>query len=265
MSKPKSFHDIIVDTAVNKNAAAEARRHPDGSAQKPHDAIVAGLTLVADDLASEGYSLSTNRLRLTRKNGDLTFEVGVQSDRNNVAGRLAAIWVHPAIYSKKVTAWARRHSSEWIRPAASFPVSFFGSQIGYFGKPKGWLDWNFADPAERRAVADDLIDAIRDRVLPVFSAFEGSADDIAALVHRDWPIPEGILMGILTWLLAHGHRALAEETLLQYLAVRPKVRADFDELVSVFAVKGLPEFRTLSTSDLAAFAVATGFPWTKSA
>ncbi|MGN6817880.1 MAG: hypothetical protein ACTHJR_04340 [Sphingomonas sp.] len=261
MSEPKSFNDLIVATAYQKKAAAEARRHPDPTAEKPRDAIIAGLTLVADNLAQEGFVLWPNRLKLSRKDGDLRFEIAIQSDRNNVAGRLASIRVHAGIYSKKVTAWRRRHASYWIQPTAPFPLPFFGNQIGYFGKPSGWLDWDFADPIERPAVAEDLTRTIRDRVLPVFAAFDGTPEDVAALAHRDWTLPELMLNGILIWLLANGQQPLAQQTLLRYLADRPEVRADFDRLISVFATEGLPEFRSLSTPDIAAFAVATGFPW----
>lgn len=157
-----------------------------------------------------------------------------------------------------MSAWTRSHASAWIRPNAPFPLSFFSNQIGYFGEPHGWLEWDFAEPDQRRATADNLTDAIRRRVLPVFSVFEGPIEDVVTLFDHDWHRCDGLL----TFLLAHGHDAIARKALARYFEGKPKDRVEFDALLQKFATEGLPPYRTLGMSDLAAFAVATGFPWT---
>ena len=106
--------------------------------------------------------------KFARRCGDLTFQISIQSDRNNVAGQRAAIWVHASVYSRAFTAWAKKHSSEWVRPKASFPQPVFGSQLGYLCKPSGWMEWDFADKSKRRSVADDLIASIRSGAYPIF-------------------------------------------------------------------------------------------------
>jgi len=259
MAEPRSFPDVIVDTAYHKLMAARARANPDTRAEKPRDAIIAGLSLVTEAL---NYSFSASQLRLERKRGDLTFRLNIQSDRNNVAGQRAAILVHPAIYSRAVSAWSKRHPSEWIRPKTPLPLPFVGSQIGYMGEPKGWMTWDFADPASRRETAEDLAQTIRSRVEPFFAAFDGPVEGIAALpLQPGGVLPEMRAAGILTYLLAHGHKSLALQTLTSYFDARPKDRAEFEAKLHEFAGNGLPEFRSLGVSDLAAFAVATGYPW----
>jgi hypothetical protein len=260
MAEPRDLSDLIVATARQKAAAAQARLNPDPLAEKPRDAILAGLRLVADTLAGDGYTLVPSSPKLARKHGDLTLQFNIQSDRNNIAGHRAAIWVHPAVYSRSFTAWSRNHDSEWIRPNASFPLAFFGAQIGDFCQPRGWMEWDFADAATRDVVADDLVRTIRDNVFPVFATFDGPMEGIAALADRDWPPPDRLL----GYLLSQGQGEVAEKALNRYLATRPKVEAQFHLLLRKFAAEGLPAFRDLGAADLAAFALATGYPWRRS-
>ena len=257
MAEPRALSDLIVATAHQKAAAAQARLNPDSLAEKPRDAILAGLRLVADALAGDGYMLAPSGPKLARKHGDLTFQFAIQSDRNNVAGHRAAIWVHPAVYSRSFTAWSRNHNSDWIRPNAPFPLAFFGAQIGDFCQPRGWMEWDFANAATRDVVADDLVRTIRDNIFPVFAIFDGPIEGVAALADRDWPPPDRIL----GYLLSQGQGEAAEKALNHYLAERPKVEVQFHALRRKFAGEGLPAFRDLGVADLAAFAVATAYPW----
>jgi len=257
MAEPGALSDLIVATAYQKAAAAQARLNPDPLAEKPRGAILAGLRLVADALAGDGYTLGPSGPKLVRKRGDLTFQLSIQSDRNNIAGCRAAIWVHPAIYSRSFTAWSRNHDSAWIRPNAPFPLAFFGAQIGDFCQPRGWMEWDFADAATRDVVADDLVRTIRDNIFPIFAVFDGPMAGIAALADRDWP-PPACLLG---YLLSQGEGEAAEKALNRYLAERPRVEAQFQSLLRKFAAEGLPASRDLGAADLAAFALATGYPW----
>lgn len=260
MAEPRALSDLIVATAHQKAAAAQARLSPDSLAEKPRDAILAGLRLVGDALAGDGYTLVPSGPKLIRKHGDLTFQLNIQSDRNNVAGRRAAIWVHPAVYSRSFTAWSRNHNSEWIRPNAPFPLPFFGAQIGDFCEPRGWMEWDFADMATRDLAAGDLVRTIRDNVFPVFATFDGPIECIATLADRDWPPPAHIL----GYLLSQGQGEHAEKALNRYLAGRPEIEAQFHLLLGKFVIEGLPPFRGLGAQDLAAFAVATAYPWSPS-
>jgi len=257
MAEPRALSDLIVATAHQKAGAAQTKLNPDLLAEKPRHAILAGLRLVAHALAGDGYTLVPSGPKLVRKHGDLTFQLNIQSDRNNIAGCRAAIWVHPAVYSRSFTAWSRNHDSAWIRPNAPFPLAFFGAQIGDFCEPRGWMEWDFADAATRDVVAEDLVRTMRDNILPIFTIFDGPMEGVAALADRDWPPPDRIL----GYLLSQGQGEAAEKALNRYLAERPRVEAQFHSLLGKFAAEGFPAFRDLGVADLAAFAVATAYPW----
>jgi len=257
MASPRSFAEIIAATAQQKLAAAKARQAPATAVEKPREAILAGLRIVAETIASDGFAFSSSGPKFTRKTTDLSFEIAVQSDRNNVAGQRAAIWVHAAVYSRSLSAWRKAHESPWIRPNAPFPLPAFTTQLGYLCDPPAWVEWDFCDVAKRDLTANDLICSIRTGAYRLFSIFEGSIEGVAALVDRDWPPPEGII----SYLLSQGHDSLADQTLRSYLNARPKFRTEFEALKTQFSQDGLPSYRTAIPHDLAAFAVATGFPW----
>ena len=257
MSEPRSFAEIVVSTAKQKLAAARGRQNPDQTAEKPRDAIMNGLQMVGASIAEDGYLFSPSGPKFVRKNGDLTYQIRVQSDRNNTAGQRAAVWVHAGVYSRVFTAWSKKHSSNWIRPNAPFPLPIFATQLGYLCEPAGWMEWDFADRGQRCATASDLIASIRSGAYPLFATFEGETEAISRLVDQHGPSHEGVL----GYLLSTGHEALADETLQRYLDQRPKLKNQFAALRRAFADTGVPNYRNGTIQDLAAFAVATGYPW----
>lgn len=254
MADPRSFADLVAATARQKLTAAKARQKPDVAAEKPREAIFDALQMVGEAISAEGFSFTPSGPKFSRRHGDFTFEINIQSDRNNVAGQRAAIWVHIGVYSKSLTAWRKKHSSDWIRPKAPVPIPVFVNQLGYLCEPSGWVEWDFANNAKRRLIADDLIASIRKGAFPLFAIFERSPEDIAAISDRDWPPPEGVL----GYLLSIGRVSLANETLQIFLEKRPEFRRDFQQFYRQFSEQGLPPYRTATPHDLAAFAVATG-------
>ena len=254
MASPQSFADLVAATARQKLAVAEARQNPDAPAEKPREAIFDALQMVGDAIAVDGFSFTRSAPKFSQKSGDLTFEITVQSDRNNVAGQRAAIWVHVGVYSKSLTAWRKNHPSDWIRPKAPFPIPVYGNQLGYLCDPAGCVEWDLADTVKRRSVADDLITSIRTGAYPLFATFHGAIEDVAALSDQDWPPPEGIL----SYLLSLGQAPLATNSLQNYLDKRPKFRRDFEKFYTKFSEMGLPPYRAAIPHDLAAFAIATG-------
>ncbi|MDQ0251390.1 hypothetical protein J2W22_003454 [Sphingomonas kyeonggiensis] len=253
MTKPRTLAEIIADTARQKLAAADARRNPNLAAEKPRDAILAGLGIIAKALAADGFAYTPSGPKLSRKAGDLTFTLSVQSDRNNIAGRRAAVWIHAAIYSRSLAGWRKHHSSPWVRPAAQFPIPIITTQLGYLSEAASWLEWDFVDAARRDVVADQLLSLIRAGAYPLFSTFERSPEAVPALANLDLQSPEGIL----SYLLASGEPTLARQTLRDYLAARPRLGAEFDRCRRQFSQDGLPAYRSGIGHDLAAFATAT--------
>lgn len=259
MAAPRSLADLLASTAQQKLAAARARHNPDLIAEKPREAIFEALHIVADAIAGDGYVFAASGPKFVRKHGDFTFEISIQSGRNNTAGQRAAIWVHTAVYSRLLNAWRKKHASDWIRPKAPFPIPLFATQLGYLCDPAGWVEWDFADQSKRSSVVADLISSIQRGAYPLFTTFEGKIEEIAAVADQDWPPPEGVL----SYLVANGYAELADKTLAEYLSKRDKFRVRFENFRQQFANDGLPSYRTALDHDLAAFAVATGYPWSE--
>jgi hypothetical protein len=254
MAEARTFADMIALTAKQKLAAARARQIPDATAEKPREAILEGLQTVGAAIAEDGYIFSPSGPKFVRKCGDLGFQLNIQSDRNNVAGQRAAVWVHASVYSRTYTAWSKKHRSEWIRPNAPYPLPVFATQLGYLCEPSGWVEWDFADRDKRQVIAGDLTAAIRAGAYPLFATFETGVEDVARLAQQDWPSP----IGILSYLLSTAHRDLADETLHRYIHQRPDLRSRFERFIREFTEHGVPEHREGGVHDLAAFAVATG-------
>lgn len=255
MADPHSFADLVVAGARQKLAAAQARQNPNVTAEKPREAIFDALNMVGEDIGTQGFSFKPSGPKFSRKHGDFSFEIRIQSDRNNIAGQRAAIWVHVAVYSKSLNAWRKQHPSHWIQPKAPFSIPIYANQLGYLCDPSGWVEWDFADSARRRAVANDLIASIRNGAFPLFAIFEGAPEGIAAISDQDWPSPEGVL----SYLLSVGCGSLASATLQTYLDKRPEFRHDFKGFYREFLENGLPPYRAGVSHDLAAFAIATDF------
>lgn len=259
MVDQQSFADLVVATARQKHAATMARQSPSATAEKPREAIFNALRMVGEAIAEQGFLFTPSGPKFSRRSGDFTFAIYIQSDRNNVTGQRAAIWVHVGVYSKSLTAWSKRQPSDWVRPKSSFPEPVVGNQLGYLCAPSGWVEWDFADSTKRRSVADDLIASLRQGAFPLFAAFEGAPEDIAAIANQSLRRPEGIL----GYLLSIGRASLATEVLQAYLNGRPKVWRDFKRHCSQFLEHGIPAYGSVPTDDartLAAFAVGTGLP-----
>lgn len=255
MAEPQSFSDLVVATAMQKLASAKARQNPNVNAEKPREAIFDALNMVGEAIAEQGFSFTPSGPKFSRKSGDFTFAIHIQSDRNNVAGQRAAVWVHVGVYSKSMTAWSKKHTNDWIRPKSPFPEPVTRNQLGYLCDPSGWVEWDFGDSATRHSVANDLIASLREAAFPHFEIFEGSPEDIAVIPLSNWPRPEGVL----SYLLSIGRVSLANVMLQTYLDERPEIRRDFGQHCRQFFAHGIPPYRAANHAEgLAAFAVATG-------
>lgn len=79
-----------------------------------------------------------------------------QSDRNNIAGRRAAVWIHARVQNMG--------NSGFIA----------GGQIGNLLVEPTWMEWDFADESAREREIDHAAAAIRRIILPFFATFENA-------------------------------------------------------------------------------------------
>lgn len=139
MAEPRSFADIVEFTAKQKLAAACARQHPDATAEKPREAILDGLQMVAEVIAEDGYIFSPSGPKFARKCGDLTFQIAIQSDRNNVAGQRAAVGFTRLSILGRSPHGARSTAAAGYAPKLHFHCRFLLPSLATFAsQPDGW-------------------------------------------------------------------------------------------------------------------------------
>jgi hypothetical protein len=153
MSKSLSFGDVVVATAKRKRDAANARSSP-LDAEKPRDVILRACEEIGGYLKDDGFSWVKSGPKLKRVHGDHVFSILFQSDRNNIAGRRAAVWIHAGVQKNGRT--------EFID----------GGQIGNLLPQETWMEWNFADENAREREINDAVAAIKRIILPFFAQFD---------------------------------------------------------------------------------------------
>jgi hypothetical protein len=156
MSKALSFVDVIAATARQKHDAARARSSG-VDADKPRDVILRSCQAIATKFREDGFSFVKSGPMLKRVQGGRVFKVVFQSDRNNIAGRRAAVWIHAII------------------DEAGSGTRVAGSHIGDLLAEPRWLEWDFADEGSREDEVSDAVAAIRRLILPYFATFENRA------------------------------------------------------------------------------------------
>jgi len=154
MSKFLSFNDAILATANQKRDAAQARSLP-AAAERPRDVILRACEMIAGQLKEDGFSFVRSGPKLKRVRRDRVFSIMFQSDRNNIAGKRAAIWIHAGVQNAGSTTFIA------------------GGQIGNLLPEPTWMEWDFADESARDREIDDAVAAIRRIILPFFATFQG--------------------------------------------------------------------------------------------
>jgi hypothetical protein len=248
-----SFGEMITDTAQNKHAAAAARRHPDSLAEKPADVAKQCLTQIAREIGTDGFVPKSGGRRLTRRDGDFSYTIFFQLDRNNIAGRRVAVWTHASIESHILKQWLSQQGTAWGRAAPSSGV-FAGGQIGNLRRPSSWMEWDFADPAQREDTMEDLVLAIREIIFPFFAA---SSEPISALRSALEAEPAALVRTV-EFAQAHFGKDEAERVVSHFLAKWPGMRESFFSAAEVYRRDGVPMGMRGGASDLAAIVVFLG-------
>lgn len=251
VAKALSFRRLVSATARQKADAASARS-TGSSAEKPKKVILSACEAMAADLKADGFSFAKSGPRLKRVQEDLTFTVGFQSDRNNIAGRRAAVWIHAGITSDKLAKARRSHPMPWGGDEGPGAGAVTGGQIGNLLAEPTWIEWDFANQETRQSEIDDAIGAIRRIILPFFALFDDPPSAVELLIHRPALWPTSLIQYAK---VAIGNEA-AEAAGSTFLKCNPAIRERFHEAIAKFKRDGLPAYRTDIGSDLAAIAIA---------
>jgi hypothetical protein len=251
MAKALSFPGLVSATARQKAEAARARS-AGSAAEKPKEVILSACEAIAADLKADGFSFAKSGPKLKRVQGDLTFTVAFQSDRNNIAGKRAAVWIHAGVTSEKLAKARRSHPMPWGGDDGPGAGAVTGGQIGNLLAEPTWMEWDFAQQDTRQSEIDDAIGAVRRIILPFFALFDDPASAVELLIHRPalWPT------SLVQYANVAVSREAAEAAGNAFLKCNPPIRERFDEALAKFKRSGLPAYHTDIGSDLAAIAVA---------
>lgn len=254
MARVRSFSEVIAATAQQKCEAAQTRGHGASDAEKPRDVILAACEAIGDALRSEGFSFQRTGPNLKRVNGDLVFQIHFQSDRNNIAGRRAAVWIHGGVSSRALAKWRRVHPNVLIRRSGPGTGGVAGGQIGNLTEPFGWMEWDLADEADRQGQIADAVGSIRQILLPFFALFDDPATAVNALIldRNPWQ------SSLVEYALCRLGKVAAEAAGRAYLHANPGARNRFEEAHLAYAVDGLPRPTRNFDDRLAAVAVGAG-------
>src|SRR5262245_47637352 len=176
--------EMLHAIAQQKSEAAKARSHPDRTAEKPRDVILAACKEIGARLKEDGFSFFKTGPELKRVRGDLSSIIWFQSSSNNIPGRRALVWIHGHLSSKALARWRKNHPHDWVRSDRPNAGLIGGSQIGNLRSPPVWMEWDFADPTLRPSQIEDATRAIRQLLLPFFAMHEDFAANVDFLMHH---------------------------------------------------------------------------------
>ncbi len=247
------FRDILLSSARQKLDAAQARRDAFVAEEKPREAILDGIAIIEAEIVADGYRFLKSGPTFKKDSGDLTCEIHFQSNRYNVSGERAIVWIHASVSSRRLRKWRAEQSHPWLHRKGQSAGLVAGAQIGNLTPKLDWRDWDFARKADRVAVALDAADAIRETIFPFFAAFEKNETVLPLVGH---PMPWQASM--LEYLLVTAGAEVAGSAGAKYLAAHPLIKRQFNKRLIEILRDGVPAYRGDIGGDLAAFSVATG-------
>lgn len=236
-NRGKSLSEVLSDTAAHKLQASKARFYGRTTfAEHPREVYLKACEQIAEALASDGFTYARSSQRLTRKTKNFSFQIYFQSDRNNVAGELIALWTHAGVFSKRLKAWRKRqpqplHMGDGVA----------GGQIGNLTHPVSWMEWTLAAPDSRASLLSDTIATIRLIAFPYFVLFE----DVPALCQRlmTEELPGTHLPITLEFLLCFGNKQMAEACFHRFLLARPNILERYRIELEQVRRNGIPQAR----------------------
>lgn len=176
------------------------------------DVVTNSCAAVAGAFVAEGFRWAKSGLRFSRKVGSFTHIVSFQSDGENTSGRHVAVAMHAQVKSIALEKWRTNNgiaegSNVWI------------AQVGYLTPAHEYLKWQLVDPATRADEINDMIETVRNVVLPAFDvcfSIKSLSDRILERQEIIW-IPDWAV-DIALWV---GNKDAAEALISLFLESKP--------------------------------------------
>jgi hypothetical protein len=253
----KDLPEVVSDVASRKKRVAEVRfAGAPASGESPRDVYAAGCRSIADALAAGGFTYAKSSQTLTRKSGDLAFQISFFSSHHNIAGELVVLEICAVVASPKMKRWGRSHPNltmkRWDRIA--------GGQIGNLAPRHSWMEWNLASPDDRERQIADAVATIRRIAFPYFALFEDVPGLATRLTSED--IPSLSPASALDFLMCFGTHSDAVRAARGMLRRLPEAQKSYPAALARFRKRRIPSDEALKDygEELAAATVLFGFP-----
>lgn len=201
----------------------------------PRDCYLAACVEIAKSLSPLGFTFAKSGPHTQQKSRDFTYRVAFQSSHENVPGRYVALWIHAAVFSKRMAEWRASQPN-----AIGVGKRIAGGQIGNLVQPPGWREWNLAS-STRAVVIADAISAVHSIALPYFRRF-ADIPGLCTLLQRE-ELPAMGITSAIEFLLCFTNRSAAEAALSAFFQSRPDLLADYHTHLQAFRESGLPSAR----------------------
>lgn len=179
------------------------------------DIVTSSCGAVAATFLAEGFRWAKSGLRFSRKVGPFTHIVSFQRDGANASGYHAAVSMHAQVKSNALEKW--RVSNNGVADSSNVWIK----QVGYLTPAHEYLKWQLVDPATRQEEIDNMIETVRNIVLPAFdvcTSIESLGNRILERKEIVW-VPDWAL-DVALWT---GNKNAAESLVKIFLGAKPEL------------------------------------------
>jgi hypothetical protein len=224
---PKTFEDVVLDTARRKRDAAAFRKSgkPTG-VEESRDVYRNACKTIAGHFELLGFKYRKSHPHFFRNDELFEYRVTFQTSRNNVPGRHVQLWMHASVHCAKLELW--RKSQVVPNPRADYVA---GGMVHLLTN-QPMIQWELADLTTRDSVVADVVEFIRDVVLPFFDQFNDVESLLADLPKRPYshafPLRDSV-----EFALSLDDRQAAQRILDRFLRDRPDLLDDVAKVEEV--------------------------------
>lgn len=178
----------------------------------------AACSQIGSALEAAGFKYHKSKQSCVARPSRFTNQIAFQSSHYNVSGRYVQLWMHATVASEELKAWrAQRLSSE----LATAHVA--GGMVHLLGTRFALLQWELADPRDRKTTIADAIDFIHGEVLPYFRRFD-NIDTLLSELSAS-AVPAFDLVPSVEFSHCFGGQSQAQATLDRFVRDRPDLHA----------------------------------------
>lgn len=167
----KGLADAIQSVVDRKRAfAAHAFKPADQSIEAPKDVLLAACQVIAERFEPLQFKYLKSDRGLVRKRGDWVDRLSFGTDHYNVRGERVDLTVSALACNNRIK--RMRNNGESVFPFNLEWGSIAGGDLGRLVADSTFFHWNLADPKQRAATIDDVVEHIKNIALPWFAKFE---------------------------------------------------------------------------------------------